>query len=360
MMHPGIRQEHPAGAVASGGWIWPTQYIGNGEKIGVPEYLEEAVRTQMRLVGCEPDTVAIDLHPGYANRRIARTLSEEYGAEIMEIQHHWAHAASLMADAGIGSCITLALDGTGHGDDGTAWGGEVLNADLDGYRRVGHLQTIPLLGSEKALYDLRRLTFAIDAINGVDNRDFTDRESMVLHKLMDRSVRTSSMGRVLDALSYRLGVCSVRTYDGEPAMKLESLLNKGRLIEGYEAASENGTVMTAELFARIDPKDRKEDVAYSVVHGIVSELVSLAAEDPPGVLYGQSEAHGLEGGPLYLGRMPGEELVQEQLPRIARRRGGGQGGHPEHRPHRRRILQRRCGQHVREHGYIRRSRSHPP
>lgn len=291
-------QENLAGAVASGGWIWPTQYIGNGEKIGVPEYLEEAVRTQMHLVGCEPDTVAIDLHPGYANRRIARTLSEEYGADIMEIQHHWAHAASLMADAGIGSCIALALDGTGHGDDGTAWGGEVLNADLDGYRRVGHLQAIPLLGSEKALYDLRRLTFAIDAINGVENLDFTDRESMVLHKLMDRSVRTSSMGRVLDALSYRLGVCSVRTYDGEPAMKLESLLNKGRLIEGYEAASENGTVMTAELFARIDPKDRREDVAYSVVHGIVSELVSLAAEeaDRTGI-----RSIGLTGGVSYNG-----------------------------------------------------------
>ena len=121
---------------------------------------------------------------------------------------------------------------------------------------------------------------------------------MVLHKLMDRSVKTSSMGRVLDALSYRLGVCSVRTYDGEPAMKLESLLNKGRLIEGYEAASENGTVMTAELFARIDPKDRREDVAYSVVHGIVSELVSLAAEeaDRTGI-----QSIGLTGGVSYNG-----------------------------------------------------------
>ena len=81
-------------------------------------------------------------------------------------------------------------------------------------------------------------------------------------------------------------------------MKLESLLNRGRLIEGYEAASENGTVMTAELFARIDPKDRREDIAYSIVHGIVSELVSLAAEEADRT---DIRSIGLTGGVSYNG-----------------------------------------------------------
>lgn len=271
-------QENLVGAVTSGGRIWPTQYIGDGDGIGVPEYLEEAVRTQMRLVGCEPRAVAIDLHPAYTNRRVARRLSEEFGAEVVEVQHHWAHAASLMADASIDGCVALTLDGTGHGDDGTAWGGEVLSASFDSYERVGHLQGIPLLGSERALYDLRRLGFAIDSINGVENGDFTDREAAVLDRMMSTSVTSSSMGRVLDALSYRLGVCSRRTYDGEPAMRLEPLLNRGVPIEGYRARSEHGVVMTAELFARIDPADRREDVAYSIVSGIVDELVAIAAE----------------------------------------------------------------------------------
>ncbi len=271
-------QENLAGAVASGGRIWPTQYVGNGEKIGVPEYLEEAVRLQMRLVGCEPRAVAIDLHPGYANRKYGKALAEETGAERVQVQHHWAHAASLMAEKGMNEMIALTLDGTGHGDDGTAWGGEVLRTDYSGYDRVAHLQPIPLVGSDRARYDLRRLTVAIDGMNGVENTEFPDRDAEVLRKLMPKSIECSSMGRVLDALSHRLGVCSVRTYDGEPSMKLERLLNRGRLVEGYEARSENGVVMTAELFARIDPKDRREDVAYSIVHGIVSELVDLAAE----------------------------------------------------------------------------------
>ena len=286
-------QENLTGSVASGGRIWPTQYIGNGEKIGVPEYLEEAVRTQMRFVGCEPSAVAIDLHPGYANRRLGRALAQEHGAELVEVQHHWAHAASLMADNRIDGCVALTLDGTGHGDDGMAWGGEVLASDYDGYRRVAHLEYIPLLGSERALYDLRRLRFAIDTMNGAENHDFPDRDAAVLTKLMDRSVRSSSMGRLLDALAYSLGVCRERTYDGEPAMRLEPLLSRGRLVDGFETETVGGVVRTAHLFDRIDGSVRPEDAAYSIVYNVMHELVdsAVAAADEMGV-----EHIGITGG----------------------------------------------------------------
>lgn len=320
-------QENLAGAVATGGRIWPTQYIGNGEKIGVPEYLEEAVRTQMRLTGCVPGAVAVDLHRGYANRRIGAAMAEEFGAELVEVQHHWAHAASLLADNAEDSCVALTLDGTGLGDDGTAWGGEVLRADLDGYERVGHLQGIPLLGSEKALYNIRRLRFAIDEMNGTENADFPERDAAVLRKLMPRSVKSSSMGRVLDALSYSLGACRYRTYDGEPAMKLEPLLDRGRLIDGYRARSENGVVMTAELFSRIDPGDRPEDVAYSIVRGIVDELVAIAAEraDAEGIRH-----IGLTGGVSYNGaiaRMFTESVIStNHLPLLHREVPNGDCG----------------------------------
>ncbi len=288
-------QENLTGSVASGGTIWPTQYIGNGEKIGVPEYLEEAVRTQIDLVGCDPSIIAIDLHPGYSNRKLAKALAEEHGAEIVQVQHHWAHAASLMADMSIDGCACLALDGTGHGDDGMAWGGEVLSADFSGYKRTAHLEYIPLLGSERALYDLRRLRFAIDSMNGSENHDFTDREAAVMSKMMGSSVKTSSMGRILDALSYSLGVCSQRTYDGEPAMLLEPLLSRGKLVDGFETCTDHGVIRTAHLFDRIGSV-RKEDAAYSIVYNIMSELVvsSISAADSAGFKY-----IGLSGGVSY-------------------------------------------------------------
>ena len=287
-------QENLTASVADKGAIWPTQYIGNGEKIGVPEYLEEAVRTQMGFLNCKPSIIAIDLHPGYANRPLAKRLASEYGAELLEVQHHWAHAASLLVDNKKESCVALTLDGTGHGDDGTAWGGEVLRSDLDSYKRVAHLEEIPLLGSDRALYDLRRLRFAVDMMNGDENHDFTDQESAVLEKLMGKSVRTTSFGRILDTLSYSLGVCSQRTYDGEPAMKLEPLLAKGSLIDGFETESENGIIRTAHLFHEM--KGKKEDIAYSVVYNLMKELVDQATLSAEGSGIGYI---GLTGGVSY-------------------------------------------------------------
>jgi hydrogenase maturation protein HypF len=289
-------QENLTGSVAMGGAIHSTQHIGDGENLGVPEYLEDSIRTHMRLLGCEPAVVAMDMHPGYANRKIAKRISEEYGSELMEVQHHWAHAASLMADNAEDCAVALTLDGSGYGSDGTVWGGEVLLSDLSSFSRVAHLEGIPLLGSEKALYDLRRLRFAVDMMNGDCNRSFSDAEASVLGKMMSTGVRCSSMGRLMDTISYSLGVCSVRTYDGEPAMKLEPLLESGRLIEGFETEVTNGTVGTAHLFSRIEAGQNPADVAYSIVYNVMKCLTESAidAADSEGV-----GAIGVTGGVSY-------------------------------------------------------------
>lgn len=288
-------QENLAGAVAKNGRIYQTQYIGNGENIGVCEYLEEAIRFNMSLTSCKPQVVAMDMHPGYANRKFAKRLAEEYGAETVEIQHHWAHSASLMAEHGLDELVVLALDGTGHGDDGMAWGGEVLYADFSGYKRLAHLEYMPLLGSEKALYDLKRLRFAIDMMNGSENRDFSDRDAEILRKLTAKSVKTSSMGRFLDTVSYSLGLCSERSYDGEPAMRLEALLAEGGRIDGFTARSTGDTIKTAELFTLID-KRAPADIAYSMTAAVIDEMVEHAALHAEGKGIGKI---GITGGVSY-------------------------------------------------------------
>ncbi|MDR1955209.1 MAG: carbamoyltransferase HypF, partial [Candidatus Methanoplasma sp.] len=262
-------QENLTGSIAAGGRIHPTQHIGDGEGMGVADYLEEAVRAHIRLLDCRPEIIATDLHPGYVNRGFAKRLSEEYGSDITEVQHHWSHAASLMVDNGLEEAVALTLDGSGYGTDGTVWGGEVLVSDLSSFARTASLEGIPLLGSEKALYDLRRLRFAIDAMNKEENRSFPDNEASVLMKMMNKSVRCSSMGRLMDAVSYSLGVCSARTYDGEPAMKLEPLLASGKLIPGFETEIRGGAVRTVDLFSRIDKNDSRADTAYSIIYNVM-------------------------------------------------------------------------------------------
>jgi len=289
-------QENLTGSVAINGRIHPTQHIGDGEGVGVVDYLEDAIRTHMRMLGCKPEAVAMDLHPGYINRGLAKRLSEENDSMVVEVQHHWAHAASLMADNNVEEVVALTLDGSGYGTDGTVWGGEVLSADFSSFSRVARLEGIPLLGSEKALYDLRRLRFAIDVMNEEDNHSFSENEMNVLMKMMNKSVKCSSMGRLMDALSYSLGICSVRTYDGEPAMKLEPLLASGKLIPGFETEIVDGAVKTAELFSRLRGSQNPADAAYSIIYNVMKCLTESAIEaaDSEGI-----ESIGITGGVSY-------------------------------------------------------------
>jgi len=291
-------QENLTATIASDGRMYTTQHIGNGESFGVVDYLESATDSFIDLLGCKPEAIAMDLHPGYVNRRYAKTLSERFGAKLIEVQHHWAHAASLMAENDVDDAVVIAVDGTGHGDDGQAWGGEVLHTTYDHYDRIAHLEYIPLIGSERALHDIRRLKFAIDEINGVDTGIVPEKDAQIMRKIIPNSIGSSSLGRILDALSYWLGVCDVRTYDGEPAMKMEPLLRRGTMLEGYETYTESGVIKTAHLFNDVSSEAKKEDVAYSIVRSIMDEMVNVACDDAQnrGI-----DAIGITGGVSYNG-----------------------------------------------------------
>ncbi len=273
-------QENIAGTLAHNGRMYCTQYIGDADHIGVLEYLDSSIEHLRMLLGAdEVSHVALDLHPGYSNRRLARPMAERLGAEMVEIQHHWAHAASLLVDANVDEAAVLTLDGSGYGDDGTAWGGEVLLSTLDGYRRVGHLRPIPLLGGEKAVYDIKRLCFAIDGLGGRENSMFEPQDARVLDVMMSKSVTSSSMGRIMDALSCYLGVCDRRSYDGEPAMKLETLLNKGRRSMDYTAEKSGLAVDSVSLITEVIGSSlSKDDKAYTIVSCLIDAMVEQAAD----------------------------------------------------------------------------------
>ena len=288
-------QENLSGTVAAYGRMYSTQYIGNGESLNVAEYLETATDSFIDLLGCTPQAVAMDLHPAYVNRKYGKKLSERYNVPIFEIQHHWAHAASLLVENDIDEAVVLTLDGTGHGTDGNAWGGEVLRAGLNDYKRIAHLQYIPLIGGEKAVTDPVRLKFAIDEINGIDTGIVPETNAGVYRKMIGKSIGTSAMGRFLDALAVTLDICKERTYDGEPAMKTEPYLAKGKMIEGFETETVSGVIGTAKMFKDI-PKGSKEDIAYSMTRTVIDEMVNAACDD---AMTKGIDVIGLTGGVSY-------------------------------------------------------------
>jgi len=308
-------QENIAACVSQGGRLYSTQYIGDGDGLGVMDYLDSSVAHLRHLLGTDErlDAVAIDMHPAYSNRSLGKRLQEGSSCPLLEVQHHWAHAASLLVDSGTERAMVLTLDGTGYGDDGKAWGGEVLFCDLESYQRAGKLQDIPLLGGEKALYDIRRLNFAIDRLNGRPGRHFSGKEADVLDKMMRLSVGCSSMGRLMDALAGQLEICVRRSYDGEPAMKLERLLRRGHRHPDVLASSTRGEISTAPLFAQVEDMGLPaEDAAYSVVEAVLQEMVEIARQK------GESEGVmnlGLSGGVSY------NTVVMDIVARAAKENG---------------------------------------
>lgn len=291
-------QENISGALASGGRLFPTQYIGDGDSLGVMDFLRSSLQYFMRLLEVEEvDAVGMDMHPGYSNRSLGKELAEELGGELIEVQHHWAHAASLMIDAGVDEIVALTVDGTGYGADGGAWGGEILHTTFEDFERVGHLQPIPLLGGEKAVEEVDRLLFAIREMLGEEHRGFSEREVEVFEKMLPSAPVTTSLGRVLDALSCHLGVCCKRSYEGEPAIKLEALLGRGEKEHEFDVATEGKTLLTLPMFEELfEMEGKKEDLAHSFVHDLVRGMTDMAIEEAQSA---GVECIGITGGVAY-------------------------------------------------------------
>ncbi|MCX4904020.1 carbamoyltransferase HypF [Streptomyces sp. NBC_00878] len=187
------------------------------------------------LTGIEPRVLAHDLHPGYLSTQWALTQP----LRRIAVQHHHAHVAACAAEHGVrGPFLGIAYDGLGLGDDGTLWGGEILVADLSGYRRVGRFATAPLPGGDAAVRHPSRT--ALGHLLGGETlgsprpypwltRAFTDRldpaEVAAVHAMIARDVncpRASSAGRLFDTVAALLGLADRVSYEGEAAVLLEA------------------------------------------------------------------------------------------------------------------------------------------
>lgn len=217
-----------------------SQHIGDVENGGTFDAWN-AARTRLEdLFDLAPAALACDLHPSYLSDQWAREQARKCNLPLVEVQHHHAHIASVMAEAIAAGQLTtdtrvlgIAFDGTGAGTDGTIWGGELLVASLDGFERTAHLLTWALPGGAASVRDARRNAFALlselgllehpGAAQLLDSLDEQTRS--VTATMIERGInspRTSSMGRLFDAAAAILGICDKATYEGEPAIELEA------------------------------------------------------------------------------------------------------------------------------------------
>ena len=217
-----------------------SQHIGDVENGGTFDAWN-AARTRLEdLFDLAPAALACDMHPGYLSSQWAREQARKCNLPLVEVQHHHAHIASVMAEAIAAGQLTtdarvlgIAFDGTGAGTDGTIWGGEFLISRLADFERVAHLRTWALPGGAASVHDARRNAFALlseldllehpGAARLLDSLDEQTRS--VTTTMIERGINsphTSSMGRLFDAAAAILGICDKATYEGEPAIELEA------------------------------------------------------------------------------------------------------------------------------------------
>ena len=277
------------GSISRNGEIFLTQYVGESQQYTTLQYLEDAIHHLERLLGTgDVEAIGLDKHPRYSTRIVARRLAKEHECPMIETQHYHAHAAALKTDRKVqGPLVCLAWDGTGYGDDGTSWGGETLLADFADYRRLGTLEGIPLLGGDRAVVDPKRVVTALELMLNREPSMIDGVEAGLYSKMLDKSVKATSMGRVLDAVSCILGICCKRTYEGEPAIKLERWLEAGKPTIKFEVEfgmkGEIEFARTIPMFdqlmdLRADTDSQRADAAVSFVSALVRALAERACE----------------------------------------------------------------------------------
>lgn len=233
-----------------------SQHLGDLHNAATAREFEHTIQLYRQLYEHQPAAIAVDAHPGYHASQVGRRLGAELGVPVIELQHHRAHIAAVLADndwpADGPPVLGIALDGSGYGDDGTVWGGEWLVGGYTDLKRVAHLGQVPLPGGSKAILEPWRMLFAhLDAAFGWDNflrehgdlpiaRDLAKRPVDLLRRMTAGGLnapRASSCGRLFDAVAAALGICTDGiAYEGQAAIELETRCGPLDGVTGYPFA----------------------------------------------------------------------------------------------------------------------------
>ncbi|MBN1792437.1 carbamoyltransferase HypF [Candidatus Woesearchaeota archaeon] len=287
--------------IVKNGNAYLSQYLGNTARLENFNFMKESVKQWARLTRAAPKVVACDLHPGYNSTAFAKEAAKIFGARLVQVQHHKAHVASVAAEHGVLDYVGIAMDGLGFGDDGGIWGGEVfkVSGGFD-FVRVGSLEEQPQLGGDSATIYPKKMLFGILS-KFLDERSlmglglFDEKETRLYLKMLKDNYNvplTTSAGRVLDAVSALLGFCDERTYDGRPAMILESNASMPYALEPLIFKQVGRRILSTTALFKFIYENRGEDkarlaaTAQSYLAKGLFEIARLEAKGLPIVFSG--------------------------------------------------------------------------
>jgi len=224
-------------------YAFVSQHIGDMENMETLEHYVNTIELYKKLFRIKPEIIAYDMHPEYLPTKYAKELAAKEGLKLYPVQHHHAHIASCLADNGVkGPVIGVALDGTGYGTDGNIWGGEFMVADEKDFKRVAHLEYLPLPGGAQAIKKPYRAAIGYLLALGIELdrklplfRQVDAKEIDIIKNQVERGFNaplTSSVGRLFDVVSALTGVRTIIEYEAQAAIDLE--------MAAYNAPNETG------------------------------------------------------------------------------------------------------------------------
>jgi hydrogenase maturation protein HypF len=280
--------------VVRGSEAFLSQHVGDLENLESYKFFEEAVEHLQRILEVRPKILAYDLHPDYFSTKWAQAQA---GMQLVGVQHHHAHIAACMAENHLdGKVIGIALDGTGYGADGAIWGGEVLLANYAGFERAAHFEYIPLPGGAAAIHEPWRV--AVSYLNKHYGKELAaldlpflkaidPRKLQVVQQMIDREIhspRTSSCGRLFDAVAALAGVRSTVNYEAQAAIEFEMAAHESTDEGAYPfdliPDGEHWLIGTRTLFQwllrDIQRSGRLQDISRRFHSGLADLFVELA------------------------------------------------------------------------------------
>ena len=227
-------------AICSNNNVFISQHIGDLETGETTKTFHQVIEDFQQMYEIKPQILACDLHPEYLSTKHAQKQEIQQSIPLVRVQHHFAHVVSCMAENDLdGSVLGVSWDGTGYGSDNTIWGGEFLISTTKSFIRAAHIRTFCLPGGEKAIKEPRRTALGLlyeifgDEVFDMDHlipiQMFSAAELTIMRKMFVKAInvpRTSSVGRLFDAIASIVGLRQNIKFEGQAAMELEFAIRK--------------------------------------------------------------------------------------------------------------------------------------
>lgn len=276
-------------------------YIGDLKTINSMDFFKRTIDTFKRFYDFEPNVIVCDNHPNYETTKWAKFETTQKHIELVQVQHHYAHVLATMAEYNLsGNVLAFSFDGTGYGDDGKIWGGEVFLANAKEYTRTYHINYFKLLGSEKAIREPKRVALSLlfdhyefEQILTMDSptvHSFNDSELKLMYTVWQKELNapyTSSIGRLFDAVASLAGVIQEQKFEGESGLKLEELYDWNRA-QAYEYEIVEGQINLQKAIQEIVEDNESSIIATKFINMLSNIVVDISNENPklPVVLTG--------------------------------------------------------------------------